>query len=117
MDDLEGIIRNKNQPDGNVITPPDDRDYDMKLRRKSIIDLEHPNALDPDETKATESPANSLPYRLHKVADVPFRFPSYLCEGLTHPGVPFPIAPPAISLPIASPGEVDRYSHSTYSVH
>lgn len=103
FDRLEDLIRNPNQ---SAITPPDS-DYDLKFRRNSV-DLEHPKALDPGETNATESPENNLPYRLHKVADVPFRFPTYLRQGLTYPGVPFPIVLRR-TLPIANPRDIDRY--------
>ena len=111
LDSIEQSMRSKHQPDQNVITPPE-TDYDLRIRRGSM-DIEHPNALDPEETNATEAPANNLAYRLHKAAGVPFLFPSYLRQGLSHPGVPFPIVPcTVLELPFATPRDIDRcYFH------
>ena len=106
FDNLEELIRNQKQ---TALTPPES-DYDLKLPRNSIDSMEpHPNALEPEETRATEAPENSLPYRLHKAANIPFRFPTYLRQGLTHPGVPFPILVRCRPLPTACPRDIDRY--------
>ena len=105
MDDIEGLIRDQNHPDRSAITPPD-TEYEMKVG-SAFIDIEHPHSLDPAETNASESPAHNLPYRLHKAADVPFRFPNYIPQGLVLPAVPFPIVQ-CRTLPVASPPDIDR---------
>lgn len=111
MDSLEELIRNKGQSGLAANTPPDTED-ELRFRRSSI-DCEHPKALEPNEPVATEAPANNLPFRLHKAADVPFLFPQFLREGFSLPAVPFPITSTTLHFRtppvVASTGEMDRY--------
>lgn len=75
----------------------------------NMIDLDM-EALNSEQTNSTETPKYNLPYRLHKAADIPFRLPTYLSQGLASPAVSFPILfPPSEPLPTANPSDYNRY--------
>jgi hypothetical protein len=121
LDSIENVLVSQNLPISVLPTPSDSagespaisakyEDTVEALGNNPVLYIHKPtNESEPREQDAFKSLSHSFMYSLHKAANVPFPFPSYLRREKENLGLPFlPYPRSDGSLPVLEPEMISR---------